>query len=150
MNPESKDLKGFKPYSIDSKFRVAVPPAWRPPAGMPIYLMYSCTYEMPMLKVITEEGYLERVAIVERSSLSEGKKRHKLGVLSSRCRDATINDQGKLTIPKDLAEDVGIEPDSDVILIGRRGHFEVWKAESGKRARAIEMAEPDEEELGIF
>jgi DNA-binding transcriptional regulator/RsmH inhibitor MraZ len=117
---------------------------------MTIYLMFSRTYEMPMLKVITEEGYEERVAIVERSSLSEARKRHKLGVLASLCRDASINDQGKLTIPKDLAEAVGIAPDSDVVLVGRRGHFEVWEASSAQRARDIEMAEPDEEELGIF
>lgn len=105
---------------------------------------------MPMLKVLTQEGYDERVAIVKGSTLSEAKKRQKIGSLAMLCREVTINDQGKLLIPKDLSEQAGIKPDTDIMLAGREEHFEVWNLESYQRYLEIERNQDDEDELGIL
>ena len=150
MSTTNQRYRGFKPYSIDSKFRVSVTPAWRPAPGATIYLLFSRTHEMPMIKVLTQDGYDERVEIVEKSNLSEGKKREKLGVLASLCREASINDQGKLLVPKDLSELAEIAPDSEVVLVGREKHFEIWNSSNHAKALAIEMNQDDEDDLGIF
>lgn len=142
--------RGSKPYSVDPKYRFAVPPAWRPAPGEVLYLLSSRAYEMPMLKVLTQEGYDERVAIVKTSNLSEAKKRQKIGSLAMLCREVTINDQGKLLIPKDLSEQAGIKPDSDIMLAGREEHFEVWNLENYQRYLEIERNQDDADELGIL
>lgn len=150
MSTTSQRYRGFKPYTIDSKYRVAIQPAWRPPAGVTIYLLFSKTHEMPMLKVLTQEGYDERVAIVENSDLSEGKKRKRLGSLAMLSREATINDQGKLLIPKDLSEKAELKPDSEIIQVGREKHFEIWNKAHFEESLELEMNQDDEDELGIL
>ncbi len=66
------------------------------------------------------------------------------------CREATLNDQGKLLVPKDLSEKAGITADSDVMLAGRGIHFEIWSKTNFDKVLEIETAEDDDDELGIF
>ena len=113
-----------------------------------LYLLFSLTAEMPMLKVLTQAGYDERVGIVERSDKGEAEKRQLLGRLAMRLREVSINEQGKLTLPKDLSEKAEIKPDSDIMLVGRHGHFEIWNKTLFERTQEIEMNEKDD--LGIF
>lgn len=142
--------KGFHPYKMDSKFRVSVPTLWRPEAGAALYLLFSKAHEMPVIKVLSQEAFDQRVKTVEESDLSPAKKAAKLGSLSMLCRDVSINDQGKLLIPKDLSEKAGISADSEVVLAGRGIHFEVWNKANHERALEIEMNQDDDDELGIL
>ena len=139
---------GFKPYAIDPKYRFAVPPGWRPGGGEVLYLLFSRSAEMPMLKALTQAGYDERVEIVKKSDKGEAEKRELLGRLAMRLREVSINEQGKLTIPKDLSEKAEIKPDSDIMLVGRHGHFEIWNKAHFERTQEIEMNQNDD--LGIF
>ena len=148
MSKIGQPYLGFKPYAVDPKYRFAVPPAWRPEGGEVLYLLFSLTAEMPMLKVLTQAGYDERVGIVERSDKGEAEKRQLLGRLAMRLREVSINEQGKLTLPKDLSEKAEIKPDSDIMLVGRHGHFEIWNKTLFERTQEIEMNEKDD--LGIF
>lgn len=144
--------RGFKPYTVDSKGRVAVQPAWRPAAEETLYLLFSNTDGAPILKVLTQSAYDERVAIVEASALPEAKKRRLLGDLAAFSREVAINDQGKLPIPKDLCEAANITADSEVVQVGREKHFEIWNRELWDRQMAARLARPqdDEEDLGIL
>jgi len=148
VSKTSQPYLGFKPYAVDSKYRFALTPAWRPANGEVLFLLYSRTHEMPMLKVLTQEGYDERVSIVKNSDKDEATKRQLLGSLAALCREVTLNEQGKLLIPKDLSEKADIKPDSDIMLVGRHGHFEVWNRPYFERAQEIEMNQKDE--LGIL
>jgi division/cell wall cluster transcriptional repressor MraZ len=139
---------GFKPYAVDPKYRFAVPPAWRPATGEVLFLLYSRTHEMPMLKVLTQAGYDERVEIVNNSDRDEATKRQLLGSLAMLCREVSINEQGKLLIPKDLSEKAEIKPDSEIMLVGRHGHFEIWNKLHFEHSQEIEMNQKDE--LGIL
>jgi DNA-binding transcriptional regulator/RsmH inhibitor MraZ len=141
---------GFHPYKMDSKFRVSVPTPWRPAAGEGLYLLFSRAFEMPLIKVLSQEAFDHRVKIVEDSALSPAKKAAKLGSLAMLSREAGINDQGKLLIPKELSEKAGIAADSEVILAGRGLHFEVWNKASHERLVEIEMNQDDDDELGIL
>lgn len=148
MSKIGQPYLGFKPYAIDPKYRFAVPPAWRPEGDEVLYLLYSRTHEMPMLKVLTKEGYNERVEVVRNSDKDEATKRELLGRLAMLCREVTVNDQGKLLIPKDLSEKAEIKPDSEIMLVGRHGHFEVWQKSHFERSQEIEMNQKDD--LGIL
>ena len=101
-----------------------------------------------MLKVLTQAGYDERVGIVDKSDKDEATKRQLKGSLAAFCREVSINEQGKLLIPKDLSEKAEIKPDSEIMLVGRHGHLEVWNRLHFERAQELEMNQPDE--LGIL
>ena len=103
---------------------------------------------MPMLKVLTRQGYMERVEIVEKSDKDEATKRQLKGRLAMLCREVSINEQGKMLIPKDLSERAEIKPDSEIMLVGRHGHYEVWNRLHFERWEELEMNQRDD--LGIF
>ncbi len=101
-----------------------------------------------MLKVLTRQGYMERVEIVEKSDKDEATKRQLKGRLAMLCREVSINEQGKMLIPKDLSERAEIKPDSEIMLVGRHGHYEVWNRVHFERSEELEMNQHDD--LGIF
>lgn len=141
---------GYKPYKMDSKYRVSIPTAWRPDDESGLFLMMSKTHELPVIKVLTAQALKVREDIVNNSDFSPAKKSEKLNRLYMLCREASLNDQGKLLVPKDLSEQVGISAEADVILAGRGLHFEVWSKANHERVLEIEINQNDEDELGIF
>ena len=141
---------GHTPYKMDPKYRVSIPTAWRPAAGEVLYLLSSKTYDMPVIKVLSEKAYNHRKEIVKNSDLTQAKKTAKLGQLAMLCRVASVNDQGKLLVPKDLSEAAGIAAESEVVLAGRDLHFEVWSKENHVRVLEIEMNPEDDDDLGIL
>jgi DNA-binding transcriptional regulator/RsmH inhibitor MraZ len=104
---------------MDPKFRVSVPVLWRPEAGALLFLMFSKEHGMPVVKVLSQEAYDEKVEIIRTSDKTPAEKGKMLGKLAMRCREASLNEQGKLLVPKDLSETAGIAADSDVMLAGR-------------------------------
>ena len=141
---------GFTPYKMDPKYRVSIPPNWRPAVGEVLYLLSSKTYEMPVIKVLSEKAYNQRKDSVKNSDYTPAKKLAKLGQLAMLCRVASVNDQGKLLVPKDLSEAADIAAESEVILAGRDQHFEVWSKENHARVLEIEMNPEDDDDLGIL
>ena len=81
---------------------------------------------MPLVKVLSQEAYSERVDLIRDSDMTPAEKGKKLGKLAMLCREVTVNDQGKLLVPKDLSEKAGIAADTEVMLAGRWIHFEIW------------------------
>ena len=137
-------------YKMDPKFRVSVPTGWRPEAGGSLFLLFSKLHEMPVVKVLSQAAFDEKVALINTSDLTPAEKNKKLGKLSMLCREVTLNEQGKLLVPKDLSEKAGIEADSDVVLAGRGIHFEIWSKANFDKVLEIETAEDDDDDLGIF
>jgi DNA-binding transcriptional regulator/RsmH inhibitor MraZ len=80
------------------------------------------------------------------------------GSLSARPRPAknivlappALNDQGKLPIPKDLGETVGLAPDAEVVLARRGEPFEIWNKAKFDTVLEIEVGNQDRDELGTF
>lgn len=142
--------KGFKPFKMDPKFRVSVPVAWRPEAGASLFLLFSKKYEMPVVKVLSQDAYDEKVELIQTSDKTPAEKGKLLGKLAMLCREASLNEQGKLLVPKDLSEKSGIEADGDVFLAGRGIYFEIWSKANFDKVLEIETAEEDDDELGIF
>ena len=142
--------KGFTPYKMDPKFRVSIQPSWRPEAGEPLFLLYSTAYDMPVIKVHSQAAYDEKVARIQDSTLTPKAKSLKLGRLAMLSVEATLNDQGKLLVPKSLSEKAGIQADAEVMLAGRGNYFEIWSKENFLQVLAREHGQDDDDDLGIF
>lgn len=142
--------KGFKPFKMDPKFRVSVPVAWRPEAGASLFLLFSKEHEMPVVKVLSQEAYDEKVELIKGSDKTPAEKGKMLGKLAMLCREASLNEQGKLLVPKDLSEKAGIVADSDVVLAGRGIHFEIWSKANFDKVLEIETSQEEDDDLGIF
>lgn len=104
-----------------------------------------------MIKVLSQEAYDDRVRRVIESPYSPGKKQELLGKLAMHIRETTLNEQGKLLIPKELSNYAGINRDSEIRLAGRGDYFEIWNKENHTQQIAIELGTrtPEEDELGL-
>jgi MraZ protein len=150
MSHSHQRYKGFKPFKMDPKFRVSVPTLWRPEAGASLFLLFSKQYDMPVVKVLSQEAYDEKVELVRSSDKTPAEKGKMLGKLAMLCREASLNEQGKLLVPKDLSEKAGIEADGDVVMAGRGIYFEIWSKANFDRVLDIETRQEEDDELGIF
>lgn len=150
MTNNHQQYKGFKPFKMDPKFRVSVPVVWRPDAGASLFLLFSKEHEMPVVKVLSQEAYDEKVELIKGSDKTPAEKGKMLGKLAMLCREASLNEQGKLLVPKDLSEKAGIAADSDVMLAGRGIHFEIWSKANFDKVLEIETSQEEDDDLGIF
>src|SRR5690606_21778075 len=120
-------LKGRKDHKMDPKCRVSVPPEWRPDQGEQLHLLLSESYDLPVVKVLTERDYASRVAEVEEHpTLNQAQKRKMLGRLAFNCVEAAVNPQGKLLVPKDWSAAAQLEANKPVVHAGRGTYFEIW------------------------
>jgi DNA-binding transcriptional regulator/RsmH inhibitor MraZ len=150
VNSTPQRYKGFKPAKMDPKFRVSIQPLWRPEAGASLLLLFSKEHEMPVIKVLSQEAYDEKVELIQGSDKTPAEKNKMLGKLAMLCREASLNEQGKLLVPKDLSEQAGIAAESDVVLAGRGIHFEIWSKANFETKLEIETREEEDDDLGIF
>jgi DNA-binding transcriptional regulator/RsmH inhibitor MraZ len=150
MSVSNQRYKGFLPYKMDPKFRVSIQPLWRPKAGAALLLLFSKEHDLPVVNVLSQEAYDEKVELIQSSALTPREKREKLGKLAMLSREATVNDQGKLLVPKDLSEKAGIAADAEVMLAGRGNYFQVWSMANFATVLEIETNKQEDDELGIF
>ena len=150
MTSTEQRYKGFTPYKMDPKFRVSIPTAWRPEANAPLFLQFSKVHDMSVVKVLSQEAYSEKVELIKGSDKTPADKSKLLGKLAMLCREVTLNDQGKLLVPKDLSEKAGITAESEVVLAGRGIFFEVWSKSNFEKVLEIETGEEEDDDLGIF
>ncbi len=152
MNETSQRYKGFHPYKMDPKFRVSIPPLWRPVAGEPLFLLYSTQHDMSLVRVLSQEAYAEKVALIRGSDeMTPKEKSDMLGTLAMLSHEASLNDQGKLLVPKDLSEKAGITAESEVMLVGRGNFFQIWNRSTFEGVIDIEANfYTGKDKLGIF
>ncbi len=152
MNDQFQQYKGTFPYKADSKNRVNVPAGWRPQQGENLYMMASFDFksELPIVKVLTDEGLASRLKTIDENVEAPGDRADMKSELKSNLRDASINDQGKLLIPKDFALHAGIPSDSDVMLRAGDSHFEVWSKSNHNAVYGGLGVAPSRNTLRIF
>lgn len=150
VSENDQPYKGFTPYKMDPKFRVSIPPLWRPGAGESLFLLFSKEHGLAVVKVLSEAAYHERVLRIKSSDKTPKEKGQLLGRLAMLSREASLNDQGKLLVPKDLSEQAGIVAEAEVMLAGRGNYFEIWSKENFATVLALEHGQQDDDELGIF
>jgi DNA-binding transcriptional regulator/RsmH inhibitor MraZ len=147
---DNQRYTGFHPYKIDPKFRVSVQASWRPEVGTSLYLLFAKDHGLPLVRVLSKEAYSHKVSIINESDKTPAEKSKLLAKLALLSREATVNEQGKLLVPKDLSEKAEIAPESDVILAGRGMNFEIWSKANFDTYLAHLTDDDSEDDLGIF
>jgi len=135
-------FEGVYDFKLDAKFRVSVPSEWRPGRGeaLPLRLLKWKTYQVPVLKALTDEAFEAMIASIDGSDLPAGVKSQRKGLVYSRNTPVTINDQGKLLIPKKLAEEHGMAAGGAAHLYGRGTNFDIVSPRDHAAMQAAEEA----------
>lgn len=150
MIPQFQQYKGSYPYKTDSKNRVNVVPGWRPAQGEVLNLMPSLSEGVKVIKVLTQEAFEYRVERIKQYATSPKEESQLKTKLVRLLREATVNEQGKLLIPKDLGDYAGIAPDSEVTLSAGDSHFEIWNRACFEKVFGLSAVPEEDDHLAIF
>lgn len=150
MMLQFQEYKGSFPYKTDSKNRVNVVPSWRPPQGEGFSLMASVSEGVNIIKVLTDEAVVYRLRKIEQHETDPKKEAQTKTRLKRLLRESSVNEQGKMLIPRDLAQHAGITPDSEVTLSAGDSHFEIWNRENFESIFGVAAVPEEEDTLGIF
>ncbi len=115
-----------------------------------MYLMFSKSHDLPCLKVITKADFQRRINDVLNSDRPADEKARFEGALAAKCREASLNEQNKLTIPKDLCDRANLKAEHEVYLVGRNRHFEIWSPEHFQKVEEIENAMIGNDPFGVL
>lgn len=136
-------------YKMDPKYRVSIPVEWRPATeDTPVRLQLSKEHKLPVIKVFTEEEFEKKFVQVEESDLTPAKKQQIVGHLRMMSKKVTISSQGKLTVPKDWSEKVGLKAEGQVILGGRGNHYLLCPQDTFDQITELEF-DMDDGDLGV-
>ena len=152
MSIKGHSLGGVFPYKMDAKCRVSIPADWRAEIGGTLLrLLESSNEEQPTLRVLTECEFEKILNDIEELDWSPNKKRKARGIVFERIVKTHLNDQGKLSIPKQFCERPGLKAGEGLYLVGRGDYIEILNAENYLKVKAAsEVFEDEMSELGIF
>ncbi|MCH1421349.1 MAG: hypothetical protein L7W40_13690, partial [Akkermansiaceae bacterium] len=124
---------------LDPKGRFSLPVDWRPVHGESVYFVKVRVEEIPALRVFTQTAFDRKLSDIETTADATPAQRDRArGILFGSAIESKVNEQGKLTIPKALAEDHGLTLPGAVRLVGRGELFEIFTPENGKAIQAAE------------
>ena len=120
---------GFQEHKVDPKYRVAIPVAWRPEEGEQLILQESSRQGTPYIRVLTLAAFAEMEQnIRQHPDRSAGQIREALEWLYAGILPVTVNNQGKLLIPKEWSTRAHIAAESSVMLVGRGNYFDIYSS----------------------
>lgn len=152
MSIGSYSLGGVYPYKMDAKCRVSIPVDWRGEIGGGLLrLLEASNEDQPIIKVLTESEFERILNDIEAREWSPAQKRKARGIVFERIVKTHLNDQGKLSIPKQFCERPGLVAGKGLYLVGRGDYIEISNEESHLKIKAAsESFEEEMSELGIF
>ena len=128
MSALQTSFEGEYEHKLDKKLRVSVPSSWRPSKGG-AYRLRLLKWELsgvPILKALTDEAFRAALASIQNNTeLSNGIKTRQKGSLHTHNQPVTVNEQGKMLIPKKFADEQSLEPEASIHLLGRGNFFEI-------------------------
>ena len=124
-------------HSIDEKNRITIPSRWRRDGPEDFILLPEATHQF--LLVMSPKEFAKMSSAAEANeNISALNRRVFLRQLHSRAQHAAADRQGRLVLPDELCQKVGLK--SEVALVGNRGRFEIWNLQRWKRAHEEETA----------
>ncbi|PAW60142.1 MAG: hypothetical protein B9S37_10630 [Verrucomicrobiia bacterium Tous-C3TDCM] len=136
---------GFQEHKMDSKFRVSIPVAWRPQEGEQLILQETDRYGFKYIRVLTVGAFAQiEKEISETQGVDIGDIREAIEILYEGILAVTINNQGKLLIPKDWSTRANISAESNVILVGRGRYFDICNADDYAKIKEAQKANVNE------
>jgi len=139
------------PYKMDPKNRVSVPVVFRPEKeGESIRLQLSTEHKQEkVIKVFTDEAFQDKFRQIEEASIPQANKLALAGALRMNSRAATISSQGKLTVPKEWADKIGIKAEGTAILAGRDSYYIICSEDTFTRIEEADFL-MDDGGLGVL
>lgn len=131
---------GFQRVRVDSSLRLCLPADWRRHAWEHLYVILSRNNGHPVIKVITQEQFDEKMQVIMMSPNTPNQKYQLVAKLASLCRELTTDKRNRISIPPDLGEKLGLEKPGAVTLVGCGSHFEIWKPEEFEAFLEQELA----------
>ena len=139
QQPDQRFYAGEFRHFIDEKNRITIPARWRRGSAEEFIVLAEATHQF--LLVMSPEEFSRMSAAAEAdASVSARDRRVFFRQLHARAQHATADKQGRLVLPVDLCQKVGLK--GEVILVGGRGRFEIWNLQKRKKA--------DEEETPTY
>src|SRR5437763_13733493 len=126
-------------HSIDEKNRITIPSRWRRDRPEEFILLPEATHQFLLVMSPMEFGKMSSAAETN-EQVPARDRRVFLRQLHSRAQHAGADRQGRLVLPNELCQKVGLKNEEG--LIGNRGRFEIWNLKRWKRRR--------EEETGTY
>lgn len=124
-------------HSIDEKNRITIPSRWRRNGPEDFILLPEATHQFLLVMSLTEFAKMSSAAEMN-EKVSAANRRVFLRQLHSRAQHASADRQGRLLLPEELCQKVGLK--NEVALVGNRGRFEIWNLQRWKRAHEEELA----------
>ncbi len=133
---------------LDSKGRISLPVDWRPPADECFYLVKVKVFGVPGLRALTQDAFAKKLKDIEELPDSSPRLRDQAkNMLFGATVEGSVSAQGKLTIPKALAEAHGLTLPGTATLIGRGDSFEIFTPENAVTLEAAEAREREENSI---
>lgn len=133
---------------LDTKGRISLPVDWRPPAEESFYLVKVKVFGVPGLRALTQGAFSKKLEDIEELPGSTPRLRDQAkNMLFGATVEGNVSAQGKLTIPKALAESHGMTLPGTVTLIGRGDSFEIFTPENATTLEAAEAKEREENSM---
>jgi transcriptional regulator MraZ len=133
--PEQRFYAGEFRHFIDEKNRITIPARWRRDSAEEFIILPEATHQF--LLVMSPEEFSRMSAAAEADpNVSARDRRVFFRQLHSRAQDATADKQGRLVLPVDLCQKLGLK--AEVVLVGGRGRFEIWNSQKRKKAHEEE------------
>ena len=142
--------QGHLDHKMDPKYRVSIPVEWRPEKGETLRLQLSNRHGVPLIRVLTEEAFRERLQRIDASDLDVGEKDDMRSTLHMMCVNTKLNDQGKLLVPKEWSLKADLVADKEVKLVGRGPHFEIMSVENFNKVYEAEHQSMRNDKLRVF
>lgn len=139
-------FRGAVEHKIDPKGRVAVPAEWRAGGSLDLLLRQVTRQGFEVLRFYTEARIEEMVTILRSSeNLTVADKEAVVASLHESCINVTMNNQGKVQIPKRLIEKLKLP--NDVLVVGRGEEFEIHDPVTYEKIKELER--PSLEKLNV-
>ena|ERR1700681_2416762 len=122
-------------HSIDEKNRITIPSRWRGTKGEDLIILPEALHQYLLVMSPEEFAWMSAQAQLE-PSVSARDRRVFLRQLHSRAQHGASDKQGRLVLPEELCQQLGLK--GEVALVGGRGRFEIWNLQRWKRAHEEE------------
>lgn len=140
MSPQF--LSGSFDHSLDEKYRVTVPAAYRPALGNKFYLTKSLMANEKHLCLYPEVEYEKLVTQLERIPRNQPEVQWLLRDFYRYSTEVEMDGQGRVTLPALHRDYASIR--KRVVLVGRQAYAELWDAdhfEAGQREAQGNLAD---------
>ena len=150
MSAPAKVYESHYDYKMDPKNRVSVPVAFRPDEeGESIRLQVSKEHQEKVIKVFSDAAFQDKFRQIQEAEIPPANKQRLAGALRMSSKEATISGQGKLTVPKEWAEKIGLKAEGPVILAGRDSYYIICSEDSFSRIVEADLG-MDDGGLGVL